>query len=335
MSSLPGWGLVGPGGIAHRFADALARGGAGRLVAVAGRRPGAAQAFAARWGARAAADLDDLLSDPSVQAVYVATPHHAHAEVAAAALRAGKAVLCEKPLAATAAQAEALVSLARERGVFLMEALWTRYLPALRAAEAWLLEGRIGRLRALQSSFGFAVPFDPDHRCFAPALAGGALLDIGIYNLSLSQWALALQGQAGPPRLQATGVLAPSGVDLRCAVQMAYADGTVSQFSCGFDSRHENALHLYGERGRIVLGPHCWEPVRAELHIDGQPARVLDLPFAHNGFEYQIEAATAAIGAGALEEPRMPHAQTLQVLRQIDALRREVGAVRFPFEPPA
>lgn len=333
MNTPLGWGLVGPGGIAQRFADALARRpSAGRLLAVSGQRPERTAAFAQRWGARAEPGLAALLADPAVQAVYIATPHHAHAEVAAACLRAGKAVLCEKPLAANAAQAEALVALARERGLFLMEALWTRYLPALRAAEAWLREGRIGRLRALQSSFGFAVPYDPAHRCFAPALAGGALLDIGIYNLSLSQWALALQGQQAPTQVQASGVLAPTGVDLRCAAQLSYADGTVAQFSCGFDSRHENALHLYGERGRIVLGPHCWEPVRAELHAEGEPPVVRELPFEINGFEYQIDAATAAIAAGALEEPRMPHAQTLQVLQQIDALRRALGAVRFPFE---
>jgi predicted dehydrogenase len=329
------WGLVGPGGIAQRFADALSIRADARLHAVVGRSAERAQAFAARWGAEVRADLAALLADPAIDAVYIAAPHSEHAAIAADCLRAGKPVLCEKPLAANAAQAAGLVALARERGVFLMEALWTRYLPALRAAEAWLREGRIGRVRALQSSFGFQIPFDPDHRCFAPALAGGALLDIGIYNLSLSQWALALQGALDMPALQAAGTLAPTGVEQRCAVQMRYADGTLSQFSCAFDSVHDNRLRLYGERGSIELGPRCWEPVEARLLIDGAAPQVVAAPFARNGFEYQIDAAMAAIRAGAIEEARMPHEQTLAVLRQIDALRRELGAVRFPFEAAA
>ena len=335
MSAAMGWGLVGPGGIAHRFADALSTRGDARLHAIVGRTPERRQAFAARWGARVHANVEALLADPAVDAVYIATPHHAHADVAAACLRAGKPVLCEKPLAANATQAQALIAPARERGVFLMEALWTRYLPALRTAEAWLLDGRIGRVRSLQSSFGFHMPFDANHRTFAPALAGGALLDIGIYNLSLSQWVMALQGVHETPRMQALGALAPTGVEQRCAVQMQYADGTLSQFSCAFDSHHDNALRIYGERGHIVLGPRCWEPTQAALHVHGDAPQLVNAPFAHNGFEYQIEAAMAAIRAGAIEEPRMPHAQTLAVQQQIDELRHQLGAVRFPFEDPS
>lgn len=335
MSTRMGWGLVGPGGIAHRFADALATRTDAALQAVVGRTPARTQAFAERWGGHAVTDLDALLADPAVDAIYIATPHSAHADVAAACLRAGKPVLCEKPLAANAAQAQALVTLARERGVFLMEALWTRYLPALRMAETWLQEGRIGRVRTLQSSFGFHMPFDAAHRTFSPALAGGALLDIGIYNLSLSQWVMALQGVHAAPRMQALGVLAPTGVEQRCAVQMQYADGTLSQFSCAFDSHHDNALRIYGERGCIVLGPHCWEPTQAQLHVHGEAPQDVQAPFAHNGFEYQLDAAMAAIRAGAIEEPRIPHAQTLAVLQQVDELRRQLGAVRFPFEDTA
>jgi len=332
MSKPMAWGLVGPGGIANRFADALTTRPDARLHAVVGRTPERARSFAERWGAQVHADLAALLADPKVDAVYVATPHSAHAEIAAACLQAGKAVLCEKPLAANAAQAQMLITLARERGVFLMEALWTRYLPALRTVEAWLQEGRIGRVQALQSSFGFHLPFDPAHRAFAPALAGGALLDIGIYNLSLSQWVLALQGVHEPPHLQAVGVLAPTGVEQRCAVQMQYADGTLSQFSCAFDSLHDNSLRIFGERGHVGLGPRCWEPTEARLQVAGEVPQTVQAGFERNGFEYQIDAAMAAIRAGLVEEPRIPHGQTLAVQRQIDELRRQLGATAFPFE---
>lgn len=326
------WGLVGPGRIAGRFAGALATRSDATLHAVVGRSPDKARAFAERWGARVHGSVDALLADPAVDAIYIATPHSEHAEATAAALRAGKPVLCEKPLAATVAQAEAVLALAAERRVFLMEALWTRYLPALRQAEAWLLEGRIGRVLAVQSSFGFHCPYDPLHRNFNPALAGGALLDIGIYNLSLSQWVMALQGVHEAPTMQATGVLAPTGTELRCAVQLQYGSGVTSQFSCAFDVALDNVLRIHGEQGRIELGPRCWEPTEAALVLDGQPAQRHELPFAVNGFEYQIEAAMAALRSGQLQEPRIPHAQTLAVQRQIEALRRQLGAVRFPFE---
>lgn len=334
------WGLVGPGSIVGRFASALATRDDAWLQAVVGRSPERTRAFAERWGAQVHRGVDDLLADPTVDAVYIATPHGEHASAAAACLRAGKPVLCEKPLAATVAQAEALIALAQQRQVFLMEALWTRYLPALRQAESWLLEGRIGRVLAIQSSFGFACAYDALHRNFNPALAGGALLDIGIYNLSLSQWVMALQGVHEAPTMQASGVFAPTGTERRCGVQMHYADGTLSQFSCAFDVMLDNVLRIHGERGRIELGPRCWEPTEALLNIDeqahgqahGQPPQRVALPFAHNGFEYQIDAAMAAIRAGVLQEPRIPHAQTLAVMRQIEVLRRQLGAVRFPFE---
>lgn len=326
------WGLVGPGKIAGRFAGALATRADARLHAVVGRTAERTRAFAERWGAQVHGSVEALLADPAVDAIYIATPHNEHAGAAAAALRAGKPVLCEKPLAATVAQAEALVALARERRVFLMEALWTRYLPALRQAESWLLEGHIGRVLAIQSSFGFNCAYDPQHRNFNPALAGGALLDIGIYNLSLSQWVMALQGVHDVPAMQSRGVLAPTGTEQRCAVQMHYANGTLSQFTCAFDVALDNLLRIHGERGRIELGPRCWEPTEAALHQEGMPPLRVELPFAHNGFEYQIDAALAALRAGALEEARMPHTQTLAVLRQIERLRRQLGAVRFPFE---
>jgi len=326
------WGLIGPGRIAGRFAGALATRGDAKLHAVAGRTADKTRAFAERWGAMAHGSVETLVADPAIDAVYIATPHSEHAAAAAAALHAGKPVLCEKPLAATVAQAEAVVQLAQSRSVFLMEALWTRYLPALRQAESWLLEGRIGRVLALQSSFGFHCPYNALHRNFNPALAGGALLDIGIYNLSLSQWVMALQGVYEAPLMQATGVLAPTGTELRCAVQMQYGNGTTSQFSCAFDVALDNVLRIHGEKGRIELGPRCWEPTEATLLQEGLPPLRLELPFSHNGFEYQIEAAMAAMRGGLLEEPRIPHGQTLAVQRQIEALRLQLGAVRFPFE---
>ncbi|MBG6082290.1 putative dehydrogenase [Rubrivivax gelatinosus] len=325
------WGLIGPGTIARRFADALTVVPGARLAAVCGGRPSHAEAFAAHWPATVHHELAALLADPQVDAVYVATPHSAHAEAVAAALEAGKPVLCEKPLVATAAQARAVVALAGERRVFLMEALWSRFLPSWQQLRAWIEAGEIGTVHTVQGTFCLRLPFDPASRLFAPALAGGALLDIGVYALSLAQWVMQAQGGGEPEGFDVTGRLAPTGVDLHLATQLRWAGGAVAQFVIGFDGAADNACRIHGQRGTITLQPNFWECTRVTLQRRGEPEQTLALPFRHNGFEYQIEAATACIAVGQLENAAMPLAQTLAVAELSDAMRQRLG-VRYPFE---
>ncbi|MBK1690149.1 Gfo/Idh/MocA family protein [Rubrivivax gelatinosus] len=325
------WGLVGPGTIARRFADALGVVPGARLVAVHGGRPGHAEAFTARWPATVHHELAALLADPQVDAVYIATPHSAHAQAIAAALDAGKPVLCEKPLVATAAQARAVVARAAERRVFLMEALWSRFLPSWQQLRAWLEAGEIGTVHAVQGTFCLRLPFDPASRLFAPALAGGALLDIGVYALSLAQWVMQAQGGGEPEGFDVTGTLAPTGVDLHLATQLRWDGGAVAQFVIGFDGAADNACRIHGQRGTITLQPNFWECTRVTLQRRGEPGQTLELPLRQNGFEYQIEAATACIAAGQLENAAMPLAQTLAVAELSDAMRQRLG-VRYPFE---
>jgi predicted dehydrogenase len=189
------WGLIAPGRIARRFADAFAVLPGHALHRVAARDVGKAQAFAAEWGGEASPSIEALCADPEVDIVYVASPHSHHAAHAGVALAAGKPVLCEKSLAPDRATAERLFALARERRVFLMEAVWSRFLPAWRRVQALLAQGAIGEVQRVQSSFCFAPPYDPSSRLFDPALAGGALLDIGVYNLNLTAWVMQLAGQ--------------------------------------------------------------------------------------------------------------------------------------------
>ena len=337
------WGLIGPGRIAHRFADAVHRLPGTRLVHVQGRDAGRAAAFAQHWtrdGAaapRSSATLDALLADPAVQGVYIATPHAFHADALRACLDAGKPVLCEKPLVTDAARAAALFALARERGVFVMEAVWTRFLPAYALVAGWLREQRIGALRGLQSSFCFNTPFDAQDRTFDPAQAGGALLDIGIYNLTATRWVL--QQAAGlsagdtlpEPALLAHAQLSASGVDQRLAVMLGFPGGLASQFICGFDGAADNGLRIFGERGHIHLPQMFWEAREATLQRSGEAPLTVPCPFQINGFEYEINEAMRCIQAGAIESPVMPHAETLATLRWMDRLRAAVG-VRYPFD---
>jgi predicted dehydrogenase len=331
------WAIVGPGRIARRFAHAVRDLPDARLAVVIGRDEGRAREFADAWCepgiTRAGTDLTELLRTRDVDAVYIATPHAFHAEEAARCLRAGMPVLCEKPLTVNLRQARALVDISEKLNVFLMEALWTRFLPAYDTVGEWLREGRIGAVRAIQSSFGFTIPFDATTRHWDPWQAGGALLDIGVYNLSTAQWALA-QANGASPELEdfvAEAKLAPSGVDAAMLATLRFAGDVHLQFRCGFDAMADNSLRIFGERGLITVPARFWEATAAILKLDGEDELRVERPFAINGFEGEILEAMACIRAGKRESARMPLADTLAVVGWTDALRQHVGQ-RYPFE---
>jgi predicted dehydrogenase len=330
------WAVVGPGRIARRFAQAVRELPGARVAAVVGRDEARARAFADECAAPGevfvATALDELLQRREADAVYIATPHAFHFEDAARCLRAGLPVLCEKPLAVNLRQARELAELSRTRGVFLMEALWTRFLPAYEAAGAWLREGRIGAVRAIQSSFGFNIPYDATTRHWDPGQAGGALLDIGVYNLSTAQWALQQSGlDTELQDFSAEAKLATSGVDAALLATMRFAGDVHLQFRCGFDAHADNSLRIFGERGLITLPARFWEATSAVLQVEGEDELRLERPFAINGFEGEIVEAMDCIRAGRRESTRMPLADTLAVTGWSDALRQHVG-LRYPFE---
>lgn len=323
------WAVVGPGAIAHRFAQALAGLPGQRLAAVIGRDAARAGAFAARWSAggepaQVQASLGSLGAG-AVDAVYVATPHPAHGAAVRAALEAGLPVLCEKPLVTNADEADELCALARRRGRLLMEAFWSRLLPVMPVVRGWITDGRIGRVQGLQASFCFALPFDPAARHFDPALGGGVLLDIGVYPLGLARDLLAVQGERGEPALQVVGRIGASGVEERVAMTLAWPGGAVGQFVCAFDGRAPNDLVVTGEAGFITLHGPFWQCTRASLSRHGEPVESVERPFRINGFEYEIEEAIRCIALGYVESPAVPHADTVAVLRQVDAMRRTLG----------
>lgn len=336
-----GWAVVGPGKIAHRFAEAVCRMPETALVSVLGRDAGRSGEFARKWsGPRGAVEVADsietILRDGRVHGVYIATPHAFHADAMRRCLAAGKPVLCEKPLVPNHAAAVDMVELARRNQVFLMEAVWTRFLPVWAEVTAWLRSGAIGRVRAIQSSFCFEAPFDAASRAFDPLQAGGALLDIGIYNLTMTRWALQAAYGACPPlvALQANGTVGPTGVDHRIAGKLEFADGVSSQFLCAFDMSSDNSFRITGENGAILLPKNFWQATDAELRVFGADAVTVNRPFAINGFEGEIQEAVDLIRAGKIESPSIPHDETLVTLEWMDRIRAIVG-VRYPFEEAA
>lgn len=328
-----GWAVVGPGNIARRFAGAL-RGIPGtRLAAVIGRDPARAAAFAAAWQHGSTApfvttDLVAALARPDVHAVYVATPHPFHPEPVRASLAAGKPVLCEKPMTVSAAATRALIEQAQRQRVFLMEAVWTRFLPIHATVQAWLQAGEIGAVRAMQSSFCLDRPFKPGDRRYSAALAGGTLLDIGLYNITVSRMVL-----PGVPVLgfDLRGVHGGDGVDVQTAVTLDFGAGRWSQFHCGFFGNGDNSFRIVGERGHILIHGGFWEATAATLQRDGGAAHTAHAPFRVNGFEYEIEEVMRCVRAGLIESPQLPHAESLAVVELIDAMRARLGVV-YPFE---
>jgi len=321
------WGLIGPGRIAHRFAQALEAVAGARLHAVASRSAERGGEFARQYGAPVVYDSNEALArDPDIDAVYIASPHRYHYEQARLCLEAGKPVLCEKPFTVNAPQAAELIQLARERRLFLMEALWSRYLPVYRRVRDWLQGGQIGEIELLTSTFCFQPERDPADRKFAHELAGGALLDLGIYNVSISQWVVG----GDPQKVSAEGVLGDTGVDELTAATLTYPGQIVSQFTCSLLFPAANEFVIYGTRGRVRLHADFWGATAATLLAEGKEATAV-LPFRRNGFEYEIEEAMTGIRNGKGESADMTLFETLGNMRTMDRIREQIG-LSYSFE---
>lgn len=339
------WAIVGPGSIAHRFAEVVHRLDNAHIAVVQGRNLERAQAFAEHWQRdaaptiRATDSLKSLLGDETVRGIYIATPHAFHVQAIRACLHAGKAVLCEKPLVTNAALARELCALAKTKNTFLMEAVWTRFLPIYSTVREWLQNGSIGTIRMMQSSFGFNAPFNASSRLYDPAQAGGALLDIGIYNLTVTRWVMqnacgAFGACPAPDVMQLRAKLAPTGVDQRLYATLYFANDVTSQFVCGVDLQAENAFHIYGDTGRIMIHAPFWGATTAtRAHHGGEPVSVT-APHPINGFEGEIQEAMRCINAGLIESPVVPHRETIDTLTWMDQIRREIGVV-YPFDENA
>lgn len=321
------WGIMGPGRIAHKFAEALTVVDGAVLGAVASRSTDRAHAFASKYSIpRHVGSYEELASDKDIDVVYIATPHRFHAENVRLCLENDKAVLCEKPLTVTAGETEAIVRLAGQRKLFLMEALWSRFLPIYEVLREWLENGAIGAVRLMTSTFGIQIHRDETGRLLNPDLAGGVLLDMGIYNIAISQW---VTGEE-PHVVDAQCVMGPTGVDELVSASLKYGSDVVSQFTCNFGVNTANDFWIYGTRGHIRIHPRFWQSTQATLSTDqGDETVVRD--FRKNGFEYQIDEVVSCIRAGQLESPVMPHAATLSTMRVMDRIRSTIG-VRYAFE---
>ncbi len=325
MTTTTRWGIAATGGIATRFARDMALVPDGEAVAVASRTVERAEAFAREHGiARAHGSYEALAEDPDVDIVYVASPHVRHAADTLLFLEAGKHVLCEKPFALNLAQASAMVDASRGRGLFLMEAIWSRFLPAYRVLRDLLGEGRIGEPTVVDAEFGFVRPLEPDHRLFAPALGGGALLDLGIYPLQLAALVF------GPPTsVAATARLGPTGVDEQVAAVLGHAGGGIATVRAALRSRLACTARISGTDGWIGLPAfmHCPD----HLLVETAGSERIDCSYEGTGLQHEIAEVQRCVAEGLLESPLLPQAETLRLARTMDEIRAGIG-LTYPDE---
>lgn len=318
------WGIIGCGRIARKFARCLKEVEGAELAAVASATPGKAQSFAEEFEVESAYDnYKQLVDRDDIQAVYVATTHNFHYENAKLALEHNKAVLCEKSITVAAWEAEELVTLARRRKVFLMEAMWARFLPAICQVREWLGAGAIGELRQIRADFGFNAPFDPEGRMYNKALAGGALLDAGIYPISFASMV------AGTPAaVEAIAQIGTTGVDEQSFYLFRYKSGAIAGLSAAVRAQVEVAAKIIGSEGMITV-PQFLRATQAELHRfkEGETIRK-SFPYPEGqGFEFEIQEAVDCIREKRLESTVMPLDETVAIMRTMDTIRGKLGLV--------
>jgi predicted dehydrogenase len=331
------WAILAPGRIARTFASDIALVPGAELVAVGSRSAPRARAFADEFGAEASyGSYEELVADPHVDVVYIASPHALHLEHARLAFEAGKHVLCEKPLTLSVAEAEEMIALAAEHDRFLMEAMWTACHPVILAVRERILSGDLGTPRQLHAELGFVVPPDASPRMLEPALGASALLDMGIYPLTLAHLML---GEA--EELVATADLSDDGIDLDVAISGRYPGGAVATMTASLTSWSSRRAEIATDTGRLTLedfhhpAEATWVSYAAgsgDGTDGGAPERITGaVPVIGHGFGHEIAEVGRCLEAGLRESPLVPHAQTLTILRQMDDVRRQVG-IRFPNE---
>ncbi|GAA1868994.1 Gfo/Idh/MocA family protein [Asanoa iriomotensis] len=327
--SAPGlcWGIIGAGFIAGKFVNAVAkRSAASSVVAVGSRDRDKAASWAAEQGVPTAhGSYRELVDDPAVQAVYVATPHVFHLEHALLAVRAGKPVLIEKPIAVSAEQARTLAKAAADAGVFAMEAMWTRFLPHMTALRSLVAAGEIGELVHVHAEHSQHFPYDPAHRLYNPHLAGGALLDLGVYPLALVQDLL-----GRPTQVAAVGALTETGVDGQASLAMRHGDRAQSTVSTSMWGLSAISAQILGTDGRITFDGPFLRPTTLRLETRAGKQHSFDGE-ARNGFQFEVDEVARCVADGRTESAVLPLDDSIATLEVIDQARSALG-VRYPFE---
>jgi len=327
MSKRFRWGILGTGAIAAKFAAGVAALTDQEVIAVGSRTQASADRFADQFDIpRRHASYESLAADPYVDAIYVATPHSLHHANTLLALQHGKHVLCEKPFAINAAQAQEMVDTARRAGLFLMEAMWTRFLPIMVETRRLIAEGAIGKVQMIQADFGFRASFNPASRLFDPALGGGALLDVGVYPISLASMLL---GQ--PSRIAAVATLGATGIDENTGILLGFPGGEVAVLYTSVRTTTPQEAVILGDLGSIRIHSPWWVGDTLTLQQTLAGSEVIRCPYIANGYSHEAIEVANCVRAGKLESDIMPLDESVRIMAIMDEIRAQIG-MKYPME---
>ena len=322
------WGILGTGGIARAFVADLELTGH-EVVAVGSRTAESARRFASEFGIpRAHASYEALVADETVDIVYVATPHTRHHSDASLALRAGKHALVEKPFTINAAEAQDLVDLAAERGLVVLEAMWTRWLPHMVAVRKLVADGALGEIRSVLADHTQLLPDDPGHRINALELGGGALLDLGVYPISFASDLLGT-----PASHQSVATFKDTGADAETGILFRYAGGQTAVLYCASTAPGPNRAAVIGTKGRIEIDAVFYTPTTFRLYdAAGEVVSAFEQSVPGRGMQFQADEAERLIASGRPSGDILPLAESVSIMATMDAIRQTIG-LRYPTEP--
>lgn len=324
------WGIVGTGNIATLMVKDFKYVKEGKVISVVGTSLEKAKAFADKHHiGQYHSDLEVFLADETIDCIYVATPHNSHKEIVIKALRAGKHVLCEKPMGINVSEELEMIQVARQEKCFLMEAFWTAFLPAIKEMERWIVGEDIGKVRLVEADFSFRAGTLDEGRLFDPRLAGGALLDVGIYVVGITHMISKLV-DAGPlETLEIVSQKTKSGVDGQDTILMQYAKGLSASLTCGVNLEGTRSLRVYGDHGHVEI-PEFFMAKKAFLHTTDDR---LDYKNSSNiyGYAYEVNVMQEDIKKGNTESSVLPLEHSLEVMRLLDLLRSKIGLL-YPME---
>jgi len=320
-------GILGTGRMAHDFAHGMRHAANIEVTAIGSRTQDAAARFAREFGIpTACASYEAVAENPDIDLVYVATPHSCHLSNTLMCLDAGKAALCEKPFAINAGEAMRMIERAREKRLFLMEAMWSRYIPAIVRLRELLAGGTIGNAQLMIAGGAYMPAYDPDFYLFRPDLGGGVLLDAGVYLVSMASMVF-----GKPSKVLAVGSIGKSGVDEHDAILLQHASQAIANLFVSLRVSASPDLTVYGDRGKIHVHAPLFCPQALTVSINGEPDQVLQLPFAGNGYQFQAMDAAECIREGRTESAVMPLDETLSIMQTMDDIRRQFG-LKYPME---
>jgi len=315
------WGILGAGRIADKFCTALIDTPRASLYAVASRNLESGKAFANKFKATVYYDnYLDLVSDPNVDVIYIATPHVFHYEQTLLCLNYNKPVLCEKPMSISFQQTQAMISLAQKKNLFLMEAMWTACMPFIQKIKEIIGEGIIGSLQYIQADFGFSTPFDADSRLFNKALGGGSILDVGVYPISL---ATSLLGE--PSSIKSVSALTETKVDAYSNSILQYPNGATAHLFSAVTTETPVEATIIGTQGRIQIDSPWYMATDFTVILNDGTSKSYSFPHQTNGFEYEIIEVMNCLNKGILQSQLVPHQQTLTVSKIMDELLKQAG----------